>query len=323
MGDKIREKTNKSIKRLKTYVKEGNSTYHIWKITSFNKKLNNILSNEVEKVESSFFQVMGTPLKAKLSLSLHNKVWISLKLVFASQKRNDNPHYIYSHVGTFTIFDQTRNQIKQNITFCQESGFRDENTIKWMQEAHGKNSLVRVETLMQKHSIYVRNDTVLIRVALQPLNAIYKLISNTNGVLFWKINNYTKNKQAEMDGLIESLFSDYFYTHSHGYRLQVRAYLTGSDVHLSDYLSLFLYFRRGPWDEFLPQTFRYKVTFTLLDQSNSTIKRHLVKSTEYVEDNITSGFGIGKFASQTEVEKDCYLNNDTILLKVVVEPLDG
>lgn len=307
------------------------ATPYVWRIAKFQQQLQDLKSEKLKKIESGLFLVRGTPLRARaeLRLSSHSH-WISLLIGFTRAKRpdsdDDNTPFLFSHRRTFTLMDQSNNDLKRDRVIIREPGFRDEDTEKWMKKRYGPVYFAPVD-LLEGDSVYVEDDTILIKILLEPMSSLYRPIggatSGDDGTLFWRIENYRSQKQAEVDGLIECLYSDYFFTGPKGYRLQIRAYLNGDEHSKSEYFSVFLYFRRGPWDDFLPCSFPHQTTFTVLDQSNSGDRRDIVKTMMQTstEDKIVSGYGFREFALQSEIENPTYLKKDTLFIKVTVRPL--
>ncbi|XP_061171996.1 TNF receptor-associated factor 3-like [Saccostrea echinata] len=146
-----------------------------------------------------------------------------------------------------------------------------------------------------------------------------------DGVLMWKIRDYSKRKQDAKTGRTVSLYSQPFYTGRFGYKMCARVYLNGDGVGKGTHLSLFFVVQKGEYDALLPWPFKQKVTLMLLDQENRT--RHIadsfrpdVKSSSFkrpnTEMNIASGCPM--FVSHPVLETPGYLRDDTIFIKVVV-----
>ncbi|XP_059826863.1 TNF receptor-associated factor 2-like [Hypanus sabinus] len=152
---------------------------------------------------------------------------------------------------------------------------------------------------------------------------------STNGVLVWKIKDFSAKMAAAKSGQRPSFYSPHFSTHPFGYRLCCRVYPNGDGAGKGSHLSLFLALVRGDYDEVLPWPFRQKVTLLLLDQAG---QRHLRES--FSPDPLSSSFqkprshmnvasGCPTFARHELFQKEPgqYLRNDTIYIKVVVDPM--
>lgn len=147
-----------------------------------------------------------------------------------------------------------------------------------------------------------------------------------NGVLMWKIRDYSRRKQDAKSGRTISLYSQPFYTGRFGYKMCARVYLNGDGVGKATHLSLFFVVQRGEYDALLPWPFKQKVSLMLLDQDSGT--RHLVDS--FRPDITSSSFkrptsemnvasGCPLFVSHSVLETPTFLQDDTIYIKVVVD----
>ncbi|XP_051899934.1 TNF receptor-associated factor 3-like [Pristis pectinata] len=152
---------------------------------------------------------------------------------------------------------------------------------------------------------------------------------STNGVLVWKIKDFSAQLAAAKAGHRLSFYSPLFASHPFGYRMCCRLYPNGDGNGKGSHISLFLALVRGDYDEVLPWPFRQKVTFMLLDQAG---QRHLKES--FSPDPLSGSFQ--KPRSHMNVASGCptfalhetfqrgpvqYLRNDTIYIKVVVDPM--
>ncbi|XP_055486892.1 TNF receptor-associated factor 2-like [Leucoraja erinacea] len=152
---------------------------------------------------------------------------------------------------------------------------------------------------------------------------------STDGVLVWKIKNFSAHLSAAKAGQRPSFYSPHFTTHPFGYRMCCRIYPNGDGSGKGSHVSLFLTLVRGEYDEVLPWPFRQKVTFMLLDQAG---QKHLKES--FSPDSLSGSFqkprshmnvasGCPTFAQHALLHKGpCqYLKNDTIYIKVLVDPI--
>uniref|UniRef100_UPI00398E3A94 TNF receptor-associated factor 2-like isoform X2 n=1 Tax=Pristiophorus japonicus TaxID=55135 RepID=UPI00398E3A94 len=150
---------------------------------------------------------------------------------------------------------------------------------------------------------------------------------STNGVLVWKIKDFSSCLMAAKTEQRPSFYSPAFSTHPFGYKLCCRIYPNGDGNGKGTHVSLFLTIVRGEYDEVLPWPFRQKVTFMLLDQAS---QRHVKES--FSPDVLSGSFQ--KPRSHMNVASGCptfaghdlflkpqhhYLKNDTIYIKVVID----
>ena len=149
------------------------------------------------------------------------------------------------------------------------------------------------------------------------------------GSIVWPIKNYTEVKREAAGGRSHSIYSPPFYSSRSGYKLCARIYLNGDGVGKNSHISLFLVLMRGPYDAILQWPFNLKVTMMLLNQNK---REHIIDafrpdptSTSFrrplSDMNIASGCPM--FASHTKVEdkKQGYIKDDTLFIKIIVEPI--
>uniref|UniRef100_S4RA88 TNF receptor-associated factor n=1 Tax=Petromyzon marinus TaxID=7757 RepID=S4RA88_PETMA len=148
-----------------------------------------------------------------------------------------------------------------------------------------------------------------------------------SGKLVWKIRDYARRKQEAASGRTLSLYSQPFYTSPFGYKMCARAYLNGDGVGRGTHLSLFFVVMRGEYDALLEWPFRRRVTLSLLDQGAA--RRHL--SDTFTPDPASGSFrrpdgdmnvasGCPLFVSHVALEGSSYLVDDTVFVRVVVDP---
>ena len=147
-----------------------------------------------------------------------------------------------------------------------------------------------------------------------------------DGILMWKIKDYSRRKQEAIAGRTLSLYSQPFYTGRYGYKMCARVYLNGDGMGRGTHLSLFFVVMKGEFDALLPWPFQHKVTLMLLDQQD---RRRNISDT-FQPDRTSSSFirptsemniatGCPLFVSHTVLETNTYLKDDTIFIKVKTE----
>ncbi|CAF1394451.1 unnamed protein product [Adineta steineri] len=206
------------------------------------------------------------------------------------------------------------------------------------------------------------NDTLLVQSTIESLEKQYSLLkrmhqTNVNDIANITISqnssyqeiltkSYTKNRQLSNDGSFIwritdikekrmdavsqrqiSIYSEPFYSSHTGYKLCLRLYLNGDGNARGTYLSLFLVMMRSEYDAIIHWPFKYKVIFTLLNQSQSDSPSKCfwpdVNSTCFQRPRTSMNIagGIPKFFpldifKQTYAE---YVQNDTMFVKVEVD----
>lgn len=108
-------------------------------------------------------------------------------------------------------------------------------------------------------------------------SAVNHLQASHDGVLLWKISNFSvKFDEAKAKEGCE-LQSPVFYSAKYGYKLQATLFLNGNGEGEGKYLSVYIKLLAGEYDALLSWPFRLPIGFTLLDQSPDLEKRVHVK----------------------------------------------
>jgi TNF receptor-associated factor 4 len=180
-------------------------------------------------------------------------------------------------------------------------------------------------------------------------SALSRLSLNYSGTLIWKISDFSDkmNEAKNKEGM--ELVSPPFYTSQYGYKLQVvknsstrvlvlisilsQASLfpngngAGEDSHISVYIKIL----PGEYDALLRWPFAHSVSFTLFDQSSCPEKAcNIVES--FIPDPTwknfqrpskepdSLGFGFPKFVSHEMLKKRHFMKDDTMFIRVKVDP---
>ena len=153
-------------------------------------------------------------------------------------------------------------------------------------------------------------------------------LSSYNGVLLWKISNFSRRKMEAMSGKQASIYSAAFYSSRHGYKMRARIHLNGDGMGKGTHISLFFVVMRGQFDALLRWPFRQKVTLMMLDQDNI---EHVIdafrpdpNSSSFQkparEMNIASGCPL--FCPISDLDKHTYVRDDTMFIKIMVDISD-
>lgn len=157
-----------------------------------------------------------------------------------------------------------------------------------------------------------------------------------DGVLIWKLNDYSRKLQEAKLRSNHEFFSPPFYTHRYGYKLQVSAFLNGNGSGEGSHLSVYIRVLPGEYDSLLEWPFSYKVTFSIMDQSDPSLSKpqHITEtfnpdpnwknfqkpcSSRNSLDESTLGFGYPKFISHDEIKKRNYIRDNCIFIKASIE----
>ena len=151
----------------------------------------------------------------------------------------------------------------------------------------------------------------------------------SNGTYYWRVKDFSVQRQEAKAGLQTVLHSPGFYTSSYGYKLCIRANLNGVDGGNGSHISLFIHFMRGEFDDILDWPFKGRITLSILDQGEP--KQHIV---EVLESKPTlaafqrphsnrnhKGFGYIEFAPIGLIENSSYVKGDTLIIKAEVTEL--
>ena len=152
--------------------------------------------------------------------------------------------------------------------------------------------------------------------------------SSHNGILIWKISDFTRRKHDAAIGKVTSFYSPFFYTSTYGYKLCARIYLNGDGSGKGTHISVFFVVMRGQFDALLRWPFRQKVTMMLLDQDNV---EHVIDA--FRPDPNSSSFqrprremnvasGCPQFFPQSELNKHAYIRDDAMFIKIIVDITD-
>ena len=149
-----------------------------------------------------------------------------------------------------------------------------------------------------------------------------------DGQLLWKISCLSERAQKHNAGF----YSPPFYTSREGYKLCGKIYLGGDGAGSGTHLSLYLVVLRGDYDELVAWPFRYRVTFSLMDQSPKKenyidIFKTDVSSSSYKRpvNEMNAPAGLPLFYPldllQSGAGEREFVKDDTLFIKITVENL--
>jgi hypothetical protein len=149
--------------------------------------------------------------------------------------------------------------------------------------------------------------------------------SNHDGAMIWKIPQFSQRKADAENRKYTSLFSLPFYSGRYGYKMCLRLYIMGDGTGKGTHLSLFFVVMRGEFDNILQWPFTHKVTFKLINQAGG---KDIVDT--FQPDPMSASFrkpksdmniasGCPQFVSHTELEGNCFIVDDTIFIKCIVD----
>lgn len=165
---------------------------------------------------------------------------------------------------------------------------------------------------------------------------VEELAVSSDGILIWKIPDYSRKLQEAKQRANYESFSPPFYTHRYGYKLQVSAFLNGNGSGEGSFLSLYIRVLPGQYDNLLEWPFSYRVTFSLLDQSDPSLSKPQHITETFLPDpnwknfqkpgqgrasldESLLGFGYPKFISHEDIKKRNYVKDNAVFIKASVE----
>lgn len=321
-------------------------TEFMWKVT----EVRSLLRGE-RHFQSEIFIDKEFGFKMRAKLKLRDAKWISLCTEFVKEEEeftHTRPP-IYYHRKTAILLDQSQERGQnRNIVRVLEPDFSCKEAEKLMEGFSGWPQFILMNkqkskprplfeiptlrrslymdqdlmtyssqwTLKHRNTIdegfpYVVQDALCIRILIEPLSILWKSFASNDGTLLWRIEDYSQKKKDSLEGVIECIYSDYFYSGPRGYRMQIR-FEFNSDGNLATCVV----FMKGEWDDSLCEKFPHKTTLKILDQSDSKQKNHLIRSQE-------SESTLKEYLDPiplSELERTPYLINDCLSVKVNVEP---
>ena len=167
----------------------------------------------------------------------------------------------------------------------------------------------------------------LLNTKLKEHDLRLSLIENSNhdGIIIWKIPQFSQRKADAENGRSTSLFSLPFYSGRYGYKMCLCLYIMGDGIGKGTHLSLFFVVMRGEFDNILQWPFTHKVTFKLINQAGGedivdTFQPDPMSNSfrKPISDmNISSG--CPRFVSHTKLERSGLIVEDTIFIKCIVD----
>ena len=153
------------------------------------------------------------------------------------------------------------------------------------------------------------------------------------GSSLWKIDNVEDAlKMATVDPN-KARYGKPFYTEPYGYLIRPKLLLNGSRQKDRSHISVFVQLLKSPHDGALQWPFRRRLRFTLVDQQQNPrlrqdIQKDLLPGLDSQElqrptEEANNGYGIYKFVEHEVLRSGNYIVDDTIFLRVEVEPNDG
>ncbi|XP_077986163.1 TNF receptor-associated factor 2-like [Glandiceps talaboti] len=155
-------------------------------------------------------------------------------------------------------------------------------------------------------------------------------MASYDGILTWRITGIARKRRDAISGRTLSIYSPYFFSSRHGYKMCARIYLNGDGMGKGSHVSLFFVIMKGEYDAILKWPFCQKVTFMLIDQNN---REHVIDAFRPDPDsssfkrptgdmNIASGCPLFMALSVLDSSHHAYIKDDTVFLRIIVDTSD-
>ena len=128
-----------------------------------------------------------------------------------------------------------------------------------------------------------------------------------------RMSEYAQKKENNIDW-----YSDPFYTEEGGHKIQLNVAPNGCDTAEGNYLSVYMHFIRGPYDDMLPWPLKGRFKVTLLNQLGDT-KHHSVAhniSADQLSWCGTRTMWDPCFIKVTTLQNSGYLKNDSLFFEI-------
>lgn len=144
------------------------------------------------------------------------------------------------------------------------------------------------------------------------------------GRYIWKITPFNEFHMEALSGLVPYHYSIPFYLNPNSYKLCVRVNLNGSTDNKNGYMSMFIHFMKGDYDECLTWPFQGTIVFKVVgfDEQEDFVKNtktppgRLIALSRPKEELNTKGFGYVHFIPVGDLTK--YVKNNTLILCVQI-----
>ena len=208
----------------------------------------------------------------------------------------------------------------------QEAKIVEQSTKLEVQQSQIVHLTAQNEQLKEKCSTLEQHLSSLGETSRQEASQLKKNLEDSEKIIASTIPNppvltMTNFQQHKRDG--DKWWSPPVYTHHQGYKICLGVSANGHEI--KKYVSVFVYFLRGEFDDFLPWPFRGVISFRLLSQvKDKEHKAHSFVYDDKIEDKTCcrvtdedkgAGRGLAKFIAHTDLDPD-FLQNDTLQFQI-------
>jgi len=94
------------------------------------------------------------------------------------------------------------------------------------------------------------------------------ITTTQNCVFIWKIPNVVRRRREAAEERVTYIYSPPFYTGHHGYKMCISVYPNGTSEGLGTYVSVFVHFMVGEYDDWLDWPFQGQIIILFLSQQS-------------------------------------------------------
>ena len=200
---------------------------------------------------------------------------------------------------------------------------------KTQEELHDTKDQLN-NTLVEFHSTKNKFEetTKKLEAVEEKISALQNQVMQRPKEYTWKISGFSEVLKQARSGEKPKIFSTPFYHENYKFRLGLAA--NGQSSGKNTHLSIYFHIMKGENDAILPWPFHKKVTLILIDQQETpNYRENIVMS--FTADPLkkqyarpvtdeNGGRGFHEFVSHTKLSERRYLVDDTIYIKVRVDP---
>ncbi|XP_077984945.1 TNF receptor-associated factor 2-like isoform X2 [Glandiceps talaboti] len=218
--------------------------------------------------------------------------------------------------GIIAVLNNELEKAADNVQSLQKQAKKDKAIIESLErKVKGQDRIIAIKD---------------VTLAEQDLRIQSLEMATYDGVLVWKISNFSRKRQDAINGRTTSIYSPCFYTSRHGYKMCARIYLNGDGMGKGNHVSLFFVIMKGEFDALLRWPFRQKVTLMWVDQNNREdvidAFRPDPTSNSFKRPqndlNIASGCPLFMPLTQLDNPRHSYVKDDVAFLKIFVDTSD-
>eukprot|EP00794_Sanderia_malayensis_P015576 gene15576-17150_t len=281
------------------------------------------LENSFKQIENNFLSVSS---KVDIRLTeTENRLLMLENKIF---QNNDNG---YDYGKTVKLLESKLRDIEAVLSCFQQDQVLN------VRDGSIETRIAKVEIVLEKFTATVRNlekvnfqkekELAFKTARVESLEAQMKEyeLTSYDGTLLWQITNFTQKRHDAITKQKPYILSPYFYSGKRGYKMCIRLYLNGDGHGKSTHVSIFFTLMKGPFDALLPWPFMLPVGLSIIDQNNSQHCEDSFRpdpssaSFQRPKEDMNISSGCPLFMAQAALERNAYVKDDCMFVKVSVE----